>query len=181
MAIVAGDLLWKLSVTSGSAGNTTVGTPAGSLGKYISTTLWDQGTLDNNLFDDVSGAENLAEESEYRCVFVHNNHATLTLQSAVVYIDSQVSGGAVVTIGVDTTAASAIGSASTQAVTIANEDTAPSGVTFFNTAISRATGLAMGDINPGFCKGVWIKRETANTIAMSADGVTVAVSGDTAP
>jgi hypothetical protein len=38
-AIVASDIVWRYSVTTGSAGNTTAGTANGSLGKYISTTL----------------------------------------------------------------------------------------------------------------------------------------------
>jgi hypothetical protein len=91
MAITSSDILIKLSVKTGSAGNTTAGTPAGSLGKYISTTQVS-GTALNNIFDDVTGQENFDSDAEYRCIFVHNNHATLTLQNAVVYISSQVSG-----------------------------------------------------------------------------------------
>jgi len=44
-------LLFKYSVTTGSAGNTTAqASPNASLGKYISTTQWTGGTL-NDLFD----------------------------------------------------------------------------------------------------------------------------------
>lgn len=180
MPIVASDLLWKLSVKTGSAGNSTAGTPAGSLGKYISTTAWDQNTLANNLFDVVTGEENLAAESEYRCVFIHNAHATLTLQTPVVYIDSQVSGGADVTIGVDPAAATAIGSASAQAASVTDENTAPAGVTFSGAAVSRATGLPLSDLAPGYCRAVWVKRTTTNSAALDNDGFTLAVSGDTA-
>lgn len=180
MPIVAADLLWKLSVKTGSAGNSTASTPADSLGKYISTTVWDQGALANNLFDDVSGAENLAMESEYRCVFVHNSHATLALQNSVVWVDSQVAGGADITIGVDPTAASAIGAASDQAVSVADENTAPAGVTFSGSAVDRASGIALGNIPAGSCRAVWVKRTTTNSVAMNNDGFTIAVSGDTA-
>ena len=38
MPIVASDIVTRFSVTSGSAGDTTAGTAAGSLGKYDSTT-----------------------------------------------------------------------------------------------------------------------------------------------
>ncbi len=180
MPIVASDLLWKLSVKTGSAGNSTASTGADSLGKYISTSDWNQSALANNLFDDVSGAENLAMESEYRCVFVRNAHATLALQNAVVWIDSQVAGGATVEIGVDPTAASAIGAATDQAVSVADENTAPAGVTFSGSPVDRASGLAMGNIAAGSCRAVWIKRTTANSVAMNDDGFTLAVSGDTA-
>ncbi len=50
MAIVANDILFKLSVAA-AAGNTTAGTPATSLGDQISTTAIS-GTPLNNIFDD---------------------------------------------------------------------------------------------------------------------------------
>lgn len=52
MAITATDILFKFSVKTGAAGNSTAGTAGGSLGKYISTTQITDNTL-NNLFDDV--------------------------------------------------------------------------------------------------------------------------------
>ena len=46
MAITAGEILWKLSTTAGSAGNAnTQNNPQASLGKYISITLFGQTTL----------------------------------------------------------------------------------------------------------------------------------------
>ena len=46
MAIVTGDILWKLSIKTGSAGNSLAQTdPNASLGKYISTSAWAGGTL----------------------------------------------------------------------------------------------------------------------------------------
>ena len=61
MAIVAGDILFKFSVKTGSAGDSTAGNAGGSLGKYIPTTEITDATL-NNLFDDVSGDENAASD-----------------------------------------------------------------------------------------------------------------------
>ena len=179
MAITQSDILWKLSVTSGSAGNSTSGTPAGSLGKYISTTQLSGTTL-NNLFDDISGDENAASTVDYRCIFIHNAHASLTYQSPVIWISSEVSGGASIAIAVDGTAASAIGSASAQAAQIANETTAPTGTGGFSSPTSKATGLSLGSIAAGSCKAVWIRRTAANNAALNNDGVTFAVEGDTA-
>lgn len=178
MAIVAGDILIKLSVKTGSAGNTTAGTPAGSLGKYISTTEVS-GTALNNLFDDITGQENFDSDVEYRCVFVHNNHGSLTLQNAVVYLSAQVSGGAVGAIAVDSTAASAVGSASAQALEVADENTAPAAISF-SAPTTRATGLSLGNIPAGSVKAFWIRRTAANTVALNNDGLTFVVSGDTA-
>lgn len=179
MPIIASDVLFKLSTTAGSAGNTTAqANPNASLGKYISTTVWAAGT--NTLFDNVTGDENAASTVDYRCFFVHNAHASLTLESAVVYVSAEVSGGASVAIAVDNIATSAIGSASAQAATIGTETTAPSGVGTFSTPTTKAGGLALGNIGPGQCRAVWVRRTAANSSPVNADGFTVSVAGDTA-
>jgi hypothetical protein len=86
MPIVTADLLVKLSVTTGAAGNSTAqGNVNNSLGKYISTTQITDASL-NNLFDDVSGDENAAGTVDYRCIFLHNSHATLSLTGTVVWL-----------------------------------------------------------------------------------------------
>lgn len=179
MPIASTDILMKWSTTAGAAGNATAAGAAGtSLGKYIATTQITDATL-NNLFPDVTGDENAASNVDYQCVFVHNNHATLTLQNPVIYISAEVAGGASTAIGVDTTAASALASATAQALTIANKNTAPVGVTF-SSPTTKATGLALGNIGPGQVKAFWIRRTASNSTALNNDGVTVTVAGDTA-
>jgi hypothetical protein len=175
--IVAGDILLKLSVKTGSAGNSTAGTPAGSLGKYISTTQIS-GTALNNIFDDVTGDENAVSEAEYRCIFVHNSHATLTLLSPVAWVSAETAGGAAAAISVDTTAASALANASAQAKEVADENTAPATQTF-STPTTKASGLALSDIPAGQVKAIWIRRTAANTAALDNDGFTLSVAGDT--
>lgn len=178
MAITATDILFKLSVKTGSAGNSQAGTAAGSLGKYISTTQLS-GTALNNLFDDVSGDENAASDVEYRCIFIHNAHASLTLLSPKVWLSAETANGASIAIAVDGVAASAIGSASPQADEVADESTAPSGESF-SSPTTKGTGLSLGDIPAGQCKAIWIRRTAANNAALDNDGVTIAVEGDTA-
>lgn len=180
MPIASSDLGFYLSVTTGSAGNSTAqGNPNASLGKYISTTALS-GTSLNNLFDDISGAENAASTIDYRCVFIRNLHASLTLQSPKVYVSSEVAGGTSVAIAIDNTTASAIGSASAQADQIANETTAPTAVGAFSTPTTSAAGLALSDLPAGNCRAFWVRRTAANTAAVNADGATWAVTGDTA-
>jgi hypothetical protein len=178
MAIVASDILFKFSTTAGSAGNSGAGTAGGSLGKYISTTQWTGGSL-HDLFDIISGDENAASTVDYRCIFVHNNHGSLTYQSAGIYLSSEVASGANIAIGIDTTAASAIGGASAQAVTIANETTAPAGITF-SSPTTAGTMISFGDIAAGNCRAFWVRRTATNSAAQNADGVTLTVKGDTA-
>lgn len=178
MAITATDILFKFSVKTGTAGNSTVGTADGSLGKYISTTQITDATL-NNLFDDVSGDENAASDVEYRCIFVHNAHATLTWQSVVVWLSAEVSGGANGAIAVDDVAASAIGATAAQADEVANENTAPTGEAF-SSPTTKATGLSVGNIAAGYCRAIWVRRSATNSAALDNDGVTIRAEGDTA-
>lgn len=177
MPITSTDIVVRLSTTAGSAGDTTAqANPNNSLGKYVSTTVMGAGA--NTLFDNVTGTENAASTVDYRCVFVLNNHATLTLQNAVVYM-TDVAGGANVAIAVDNIAASAKGSASAQAATIASETTAPSGVGAFSSPTTAGTGLALGNLAPGQVRGVWVRRSATNSAALSSDGFTLNVTGDT--
>lgn len=176
MAIVASDIVKRLSTTAGSAGDSGAGTPAGSLGKYVSQTAITDATV-GNLFDDVSGAEAAAGMTDYRCFFVLNNHATLTLQGATIAVQSQTSGGGDITIALDNIAPSAKGSSSAQAAQIANETTAPTGVGSFG-----AGPLTIGDLAPGQVKAIWVKRVvTAGASALNPDGVVLRVTGDTLP
>lgn len=178
MAITASDILFKFSVLTGSAGDSVAGTAAGSLGKYISTTQITDATL-HNLFDVITGPENAASEAEYRCFFVHNNHATLTWENVVVWLSAEVAGGASAAISVDATGVTAKGSSSAQAKQVANEDTAPATQTF-SSPTTKGTGLAIGNIAAGSVAAIWVRRTAANTGAVNNDGVTIRVEGDTA-
>jgi hypothetical protein len=173
MSIASSDIKFRYSVAA-AAGNTTVGTAAGNLGDQISTTDITSASLDN-LFDDVSSAEATAGDVEYRPFFVINDHATLTFSSSAISIQSQTGSAPVFTIGLDPTAISAKGSASAQAVTIADESTAPAGVTF------GAGQLTIGDLAPGQVKAVWVKRTvTAGQAAITPTHV-LRMTGDTLP
>lgn len=176
-AIVSSDILLKYSTTAGSAGNNLGGTAGSSLGKYISATAMPDATL-NALFDDVTGAENAASTVDYRCLFVHNSNAANALENAVVYLSAETAGGASIAVGADTTAASAIGAPSAQALQVANETTAPTGVAF-SAPTTSGTGVSLGTIPVGQCKAFWVRRTAANTAALSNDGVTLSVTGDT--
>ena len=177
-AITAAEIVFRYTTVSGSAGDSTAGTATGSLGKYVSTTAWAGGAA-NDLFDDISGAENAASTSDYRGIGILNNNAANALQNAVVYVSAETAGGASVTVAVDNIAASAKANASAQLAQIANETTAPSGVSAFSAPTTIATGLALGNIPVANVKGIWIKRSAANSAALSNDGATIAVTGDT--
>jgi len=180
MAIAASDIKFYLSEKVSGNGFTTGGTPAASLGKNISTTEITDNTL-NNLFDDVSGDENAASDVEYRCIFVLNGHATLTWEGVKVWLSAEVADGASIEIAIDDIADSAKADTNDQADTIADESTAPgAGVGAFSAPVTKGAGLSLGDIAPGYCRAIWIKRTAANNAAKDNDGVTISVEGDTA-
>jgi hypothetical protein len=177
MAIVASDIVYRLSVAAAN-GDTTAGTPATSLGDQVSTTAITTATL-NNLFDDVTGAEAAAGSTEYRCIFVLNNTAGgLTLQNATISVLSETGTGSTVTIATDNIGITAKGLAgSPQAATIASETTAPTGVSAFGSG-----PLTIGNLAPGQVIGIWLKRVvTAGMAAVTPDSVVLRVTGDTLP
>jgi hypothetical protein len=181
-AITAAEIVLRYSIKTGSAGNSTASAPLTSLGKYISTTAWPSPGALNDLFDDISGAENAASVVEYRCIFVYNSNGANNLQNAVVWVNPETAGGANIAIAIDNLPASAIASASAQAAEIATEATiggpgASAGA--FSTPTSQATGLSLGTINPGQCRAFWVRRSATASSALSNDGGTINVAGDT--
>ena len=169
MAIVAGDIDYHLS---GGAGNSD---PDASLGGIISTTQIVDNT-DNNIFDDVSGDEASAGDTEYRAIFVANAHGSLTLQASVIWIESNTTSG-------DDTVAIALAGEGVQVSgnieTVGNESTAPSGETFTEPA-NKAAGLTIGDIASGSEQGIWIRRiVNATAAAITGNAFTLRTEGDT--
>jgi len=168
MPIIAGDIDFRLS---GGGSNSDVDA---SIGGVKSSVELVDATL-HNLFDIVSSAEATSGESEYRCIYVHNSHGSLTLQNAVVWISTDGSGA-------DTDIAIALAGEGVNgtAETPADEDTAPSGESF-TTPTTEGGALAIGDIPAGQHQAIWIRR-TVSAAASAATGLnaTLTVKGDTA-
>jgi len=175
--IATADIKFKYATTAGSAGNSGAGAANSSFGKYISTTEVADATL-NALFDDITGTENAALDVEYRCVFIHNSHATLTLVAPILWVSAEVADGASVAIGLDPTAPSAVGSASAQALEVTDEQDDPAGVVF-STPTTKAGGLAIASIPAGQCAAFWVRRTATNSDATNGDGFTYRLEGDT--
>lgn len=179
MPIVAGDIAYHLSVAAAAGDTTAQPDPNASLGDQLATTAVVDAAL-HNLFDVVTGDESDAGDTEYRCFFVRNNHATLTWVAPKVWLQSETAGGASAAIGLDTTGKSDADAAVAQALTIADEQTAPAGVSF-SAPTTKGTGLALPDLAPDEVHAVWIRRTVpTSTGAQALDGVVVRVEGDTA-
>lgn len=181
-AIVASDIVTRYSVTTGAAGDTTVGSATTSLGKYASNTAWTGGTI-NDLFDNISGTENANSIIDYRGIAILNNNAANVFENPAIFISAETAGGASIALAIDSIAASPKGQAGAQMLQIANETTAPAGpltyFTFTTYATALAGGLATANIGIANVKGIWIRRSAANSAALSNDGFTLGITGDT--
>jgi hypothetical protein len=163
MPIITTDIQYRLS---GGASNAV---QAASLGGVKSSNI-----ASASIFDDVSAAESSAGDVEYRCVYVHNAHATLSLDNAVAWLAANTpSTSTLAEIGVGTSAVNATEQ------TVADENTAPTGITFVSGA-SKAGGTTLGNIPAGQSRAVWIRRTVTAGAAAIADGFTLRVEGDTA-
>ena len=128
-----------------------------------------------SLFDNTTGAESAAGDIEYRCFYVHNNHATLTLVAPVIFFTALAPGaGHAIALGVGASATNGIETA------VANEDTAPVGVTF-SSPTTQATGLALADIPAGQHRAVWLRRTVTAGSGASNTTFTPRVIGETGP
>jgi hypothetical protein len=161
MAILTTDIVYRLS---GGAANSSA---IASLGGAKSSSVMPSG-----IFDDVTSGEASAGATEYRCIYVHNGHATLPLVAAVVWISTNTTGNRLA-IGLGSSAINATEQ------TVASETTAPTAVAFTQPA-SKGAGLSIGDIPAGQHKAIWFRRTVAAATGANNDTFTVRVEGDTA-
>lgn len=187
-AIVSTDILFMLAAPGASAGNVVAGTAGNSWGNYMSTTQLSATPLDN-LFTDITGAQNAAGQVDYACVFILNNTASgNSMLNTVAWLPLSlfVAGGATVQLAADPTGATAKGTSSQQAVKITSNTNAPVGVSGWVSPTSTApsapsytNGIQLGTIAPGFCYAVWVKRTATNSAPVNNDGFTIEVDFDT--
>lgn len=153
MPLIAGDFVVRLSGgAANSDGNAALG---GAKSSTAAPTAVDA------LFDQTSSAEALAGDTEYRCIYLHNGNGSSEMLSAVVWISSNTPASRLA-IGVGTAAVNGTEQ------TVANESTAPAGVTFSQPA-SQGAGLALGDIPVGQHKAIWLRRTVAAASGATAN------------
>ena len=171
MPIVASDIKFRLS---GGASNTD---PNAALGGAMSTDAGGIITTDvlNNLWDNVSGTEAGAGDTEYRGIYIRNEHGSLTYTSPVIWISSNTTSG-------DDTIEIALADEAVDATmeVIGDESTAPTGPSF-SAPSSKGAGLALGSLGVNSFKGVWVKRiVNSSASAANANPYTLSVEGETA-
>lgn len=170
MPIVTGDIVFRLS---GGASNTD---PSAALGGAKSTVAGGiiNKTALNNIFDDTSGDEGAAGDVEYRCIYIENAHGTLTWGAIKAWIETQsASPSSAFALGLDP---AGVGGTAT---TVADEDTAPAGVTFSSPA-DKASGITVPDLAAGADIPLWLRKTiTAGAAAANSDGPGYRIQGDT--
>lgn len=166
MSIISSDIKFYLS---GGAANAD---PDLALGGAKSSVVLVDDTLEN-LFDNVSGAEHAAGDTNYRCIFVKNDSAE-SAANVKVYLDSNTpAADDVATIGKDLTIPG------DTADTVADEDTAPDPVVTFVTADGYANALDIGTLTAGQSAAIWIKRVvSAGSTAQANNNFVLKVSVD---
>lgn len=179
MAILQADL--KFHYTGAATHEAAQGDGDLSLGNYRALDTITTG-VDENVFDDVSGAEASSGDTEYRGIGFHNDHGTLPLTACVCWIEVDTGNGEDdISYKLEAPTVSDV----TGAVqTIANESTEPTGGTWSDTT-TKATGedCPLTDNEVGvdewFC--IWLRRViSASASAQAAEAVTMRVEGDTA-
>lgn len=153
MPITSSDITFYLS------GGTSNSDPDAALGGAISETEVGAGL--ENLFANALGAEAAAGSVKYRCFYVQNDHGSLTLIDTLTWISQlTTSEDDEIAIGLDPAGVNGT------ATTVANEDSAPAGVSF-STPTNSGAGLDIGDLEPGEFQAIWVRR----TVDSAADPI----------
>lgn len=177
MAVASDDIKFRIS---GGSANTTVNN---SLGGFMSLSKTITDNTANNLWDDVTGAEANAGDTEYRAFFVRNS-ATQQFQSATAWVSQTTpAGDTKIWFGFDGANVSKVGNTYWMP-SVTAEGNAPANVSFVNSS-TEATSVSWNDgtSNLEACSvvGVWVKRVVdAAAVARAADYWSLEVKGDTA-
>lgn len=169
MPVLTAELVYRLS---GGASNTVAGSSLGGAMSTVAGGIITTAVI-NNLWDDVSGAQAESGTIEYRGFYIRNENASLTLQAAVIWIDSPTSSA-----DTEFDIALAAEAVNVAMAAIPNESTAPVAVTFTR-PVTKGGGLSIGNIPPGQFKGCWVRRTVNAAVGAGSDSGSMRVEGET--
>ena len=173
MAIAASDIKLRISGSSASATD-----PNGSYGGAMSTVSGGIITTNvlNNDMDDITSAEASSGITIYHNYYYKNEHASLTYISPKFYIDTQTNSG-------DTSVAMALVDEAKNVATarLASETTVPGGSVTFTTPANYAGGIAIGSLDAGDYRGIWVKYIVGSSASAVLDSYTLGIQGDSNP
>jgi hypothetical protein len=178
MPISPSEVRWYLSNPSASTGYSGVGTPGNSLGKFMSTTQVSSTPIDD-LFLDLSPAQNAALQVDYQCIFLASFTATGdNMRNPYVWMPSQLytPDGAMLQMAVDPIGPQPYQSTSPQAQVISSSTSAPTVVGWCGPSGLYYDGLLIPDIPPGYACAVWIQRTATNSPALTPQSLQLEVT-----
>lgn len=146
---MAATLVWRLT---GGASNSD---PNASLGGIMSSNALSETAL-NNLFDDVSAAEAVAGDTEYRAVDLYNSGDETAVDVDVWFHAQTSSADTSAEMGHDAT--NDPHEAADNLETIANESAAPESPEITFSSPTSGSPLSLPDIPAGEACRIWIKR-----------------------
>ena len=172
MAIAASDI--KLRISGSSASATDVNGSFGGAMSTVSGGIIVTNVLNNDM-DDITSAEASSGITIYHNYYYKNEHGSLTYISPKFYIDTQTNSG-------DTSVAMALVAEAKNVATtrLANETTAPSGITF-TTPANYAGGIAIGSLDAADYRGIWVKYIVGSSASAVLDAYTLGIQGDSNP
>ena len=178
MPIQSNDIQFYLSIPTAKRGWGAASVPSQSLGGYISITPLNVSVPINNLFDDVTGEQNEVGRVDYRCIFIRNGHAMLTLRDSKIWIEPFAGAAAMVLVGVDPIGVTKQDIVARQAAIVLSPLDAPGGVTFYR-SVSKVTAIPLGNLISGNVCAVWVQRSIRNVEPVDNDGFVFRVVGET--
>lgn len=135
-----------------------------------------------NVFDTFSGAETAAGGTFYACLYVKNEHDSLTAQAVETYIESETDHD-----GVNVSLAKGSSAVDGVEPTITDKNTAPSSVTFADTdtttsdALTADVAVSLPDLPAGSHVAVWVRMQIdAGTTAKTGYVANTKIDFDTA-
>lgn len=184
-------LLWKPfggtafnGLVISASGTYTLGSTAGyivvqvTFGSLPASTVQDSITVanaTNRAFDNISATESLNGDTEYRCFYVKNTHASQTAYDVRLWIKSQPTGSDTLAIALDPN-----GKGVSARGPLADESDSTNvlaGITFTQPN-TYAGALVIGNLGPGEYYAFWVKRVVPSntTVAMINDFSSLAIS-----
>ena len=184
MSVQDSDIKHYLTGASSDGGSQS--DPNAALGNYRSSSeLVD--AVSNNLFDDVSDAERVAGDVEYRCYCIKNTNGSDSLLDPAIFIEIDTGAGDDdISFAVEVPAG---GDTNGNAQTIANEGVAPTvgagNVSAWSDSTSKVTGVGVdqgshdSNLDAGEIVYVWLRRTiTAGASGANNASVTLRIEGD---
>lgn len=158
---------WWYTQPAASEGFADESTRDESIGTYVST------TRQTEAFRPITELELEEGITLYRCWGLANTHPVLTWEAVRVFLpDMDLPALVEIDIGLDPAGVVDLTSSSSQGATIADEETAPTGVSF-SAPVEVTDGLVVGNLEPAECILVWIRLTISAGATEAPENVTL--------